>query len=301
MAHLDSIRSSLASLVEARPATAFFTLTLAVSWTVWGGASLALSSVPTVAVLVGGFGPAVAGLATVRLRGESVRSWLAAVLDWHVPARRYLLALGLPLALSVAIGAVLVAATGRFDASALTRTAPMYPVMLAFTMLVGGGQEEFGWRGFALPALQERVDALTASVVVGVVWAVWHLPLFVLDAVSYADQSFVVYLLLVVGFSVVFTWLYNSTSGSVLPAVVLHGGINGVTQLPTVAVGPQAAADLPVMAVFVGVVWLLALALLARYGRETLTDGPATTLSAVTGMATSDGPPAPERADVADD
>jgi membrane protease YdiL (CAAX protease family) len=81
-----------------------------------------------------------------------------------------------------------------------------------------GGPEEPGWRGFALPRLQARFNALGATLILGAMWAVWHAPLFVLPIEVYEGLHFAL--------SVTYTWLYNGTSGSVLLAMVLHGVTN---------------------------------------------------------------------------
>lgn len=141
--------------------------------------------------------------------------------------------------------------------------------------LVGGGQEEVGWRGVALPALQDRFDALTASLLVGAAWALWHLPLFVFDVTGYADRSIALYAALVVGFAVVFTWLYNGTGGSVLLAMLLHGGVNAASGLGGAFVADPTGTGVPVLAAYAIPVWLLAGALVIRHGRETLSAGAA--------------------------
>jgi membrane protease YdiL (CAAX protease family) len=75
---------------------------------------------------------------------------------------------------------------------------------------IGGAWEEPGWRGYALPYLQAGRSALVASLVLGVVWAFWHLPLMVYGTVPWSDIAYVVVQ------TVVYTWLFNSTGGSVL-------------------------------------------------------------------------------------
>lgn len=91
---------------------------------------------------------------------------------------------------------------------------------------VGGVSEETGWRGFALPILQNRLAPLAASVVVGVLWAVWHFPVK-FDALFYgAGGGVVLYGLLVVRFvflSIVMTYFYNRVGGSTLIAIAMHG------------------------------------------------------------------------------
>jgi membrane protease YdiL (CAAX protease family) len=264
----DPRRSRVASLAHGYPFVLFATLALAVSWAAWVPLFVLVPS-PTSALMVpGAFGPALAAATVVRLRGESVRAWLTDAVDPHVARRWYLAALGVPLAVALAAGVTFVAVTGRFDPTRLGTATVIYPVALAFATLVGGGQEELGWRGFALPALQERFDAATASVVVGLLWTLWHLPAFVFAVPGYTG-SVATYAVLVVGVSVVLTWLYNAADGSVLPAMLLHGGVNAASGLGVAAVGGL-PVPLPPKAVLAAAIWLVAVALLARYGRDTL-------------------------------
>lgn len=203
--------------------------TLAFSWGLW--ALLLFDVVPATTmelfVRVGGFGPLVGALVALVLSGRSIRTWLRANLRIRVPGRWYLAALVLPPLLIGAAGVLHVGLFGaRFDLAAIN---PLwfYPIALVIVFFVGGGQEELGWRAFALPALQGRFSATTASIAVGVVWALWHLPLFFLSGSGQSDLPLGPYVIAVVALSVVLAWLYNA-SGSVLIPMLFHGGINPI-------------------------------------------------------------------------
>jgi membrane protease YdiL (CAAX protease family) len=268
-------RWRVASVISSHPTAAFFVLAVAISWGMWIPLFLAIPSATSVVMMPGAFGPALAAVVVLWAQGESVREWLADGLDWRISKRWYAVALGLPLGLALVLGGGLVISTGRFTTDRLPLAAAMYPVMVLVTSLLGGGQEEFGWRGFALPALQERYDALTASGIIGLVWAVWHLPAFAFEVPGYTG-SFVLYALLVVGISTVLTWLYNSTDGSILLAMIFHGGVNAAPGIGTVFVGDISAVDVSPYLILVPAVWIVALLLLLRYGRDTLSADPGT-------------------------
>lgn len=220
---LDGLRPA----VQNRPLTTFALLTFALSWGAWGVAAVTSTGRPPRAVLVAGaFGPPVAALAVVAASERDLRSWLAARLRWRTAPRWYALALAVPLALAGLVSAAVVLAGGSLDPSVLPRRLATFPLLLLFTALLGGGQEELGWRGFAQPRLEERFDASTASVLVGALWACWHLPLFWLGIPRNGTGSFALYAVLVLGFAVVLGWLYDCAGGSVLPAVLLHAGVN---------------------------------------------------------------------------
>ncbi len=95
-----------------------------------------------------------------------------------------------------------------------------------FTLFSGPLAEEAGWRGFALPRLQEKHSALISSLILGVIWCCWHIPLFFLPGSSQQGIPFPIYLMLVVTLGVYFTWLYNNTKGSLIITVMAHFSFN---------------------------------------------------------------------------
>jgi membrane protease YdiL (CAAX protease family) len=95
---------------------------------------------------------------------------------------------------------------------------------LLSTMVIVGLFEEVGWRGFALPRMQRRLDAIWAALLLGVVWALWHLPELISDPTRQRPPlQFVVWTL---ALSVILSWLYNSTNGSLLIVIICHGAID---------------------------------------------------------------------------
>jgi len=144
--------------------------------------------------------------------------------------------------------------------------AALFGFNLVFASLLGGGQEEFGWRGFALPHLQASYDALTASLLVGVVWAIWHAPMFVFGVYSEHPGLYAVGLL---AYAVVFTWYYNSSQGQLLGAVVVHGTLNASVNIPPMLVADADSVAVPYEGLLAAVFWVVALVLLGRYGRAT--------------------------------
>lgn len=108
---------------------------------------------------------------------------------------------------------------------------------LVFWLLFGPVPEEPGWRGYALDGLQGRRSALSASMIVGVVWSLWHLPLFFIEgtwqaeAVGLGTQRFWLYMLAIVVESVLYTWIYNNTDGSTLAAILFHFVVNAFGEL----------------------------------------------------------------------
>lgn len=216
-------------LVKDHPVGAFFAATLAISWGLWTLAFVGLGGGETftrVMMIPGAFGPALAGALVTYLRGESLRTWAAGIVDWRVPPRWYLLALGIPALAALGASALYLWGGGVVSTARLSRMLPAVPILLLVNAVLGGGNEEPGWRGFALPHLTPQYGAFASSLIIGIVWAVWHLPLFLMGAPRLLSGSLPLYTVLVVAFSVLLTWMYESTGGSVLLAVLFHGAIN---------------------------------------------------------------------------
>jgi membrane protease YdiL (CAAX protease family) len=120
---------------------------------------------------------------------------------------------------------------------------PLSIIPFALSIFLVGPLEEFGWRGYVLDRLQERWNALTSSLILGVVWSCWHLPLFFIkDTYQYdlgaGSQPFWLFLIGIVPLTVVFTWIFNHTHRSALAAMLFHFMVNFVGEL--VAFTPRA-------------------------------------------------------------
>lgn len=214
-----------------RDAVAYVLLTYLVSWTLFGLWATVTDLPPlarTALFVGGGFGPMAAAVVLVALRGGSLREWLARVFRVRLPARYYLFALVLPVVAVLVAGGAHVVLFGGVPTPGALPSPVEYPLFLALVFLLGGGQEEPGWRGYLLPRLQSRYGALAAALAVGVVWGVWHVPLFLAPDAIQSGMSFPLYLVQVVSMSVVLTWLTNAARESVLPAMLLHAGANAV-------------------------------------------------------------------------
>lgn len=226
----------------------FFLLTYAATWTVFiavgalagkmAAAGRPRPGLLALMVLPGVFAPAIVALAlTAHAEGRvGVRALLFRLFQWRVGLRWYLFAIGFMAAIKLTVALVYRIATGswpRFGQEA-------WYIMLAATIFstVVGGQagEEIGWRGYALPRLATRFGFGRASLLLGVIWATWHLPLFFIPGADLLGQSFPVYLLQVTALSVVFAWLYWRTDGSLLLTMLLHAAINNTKDIVPSAV-----------------------------------------------------------------
>jgi len=107
---------------------------------------------------------------------------------------------------------------------------PTYLITLIIGVILGPLWEEAGWRGFALPRLQERVGPFTGSIILGVLWAVWHIPGYF---GGWMESTFLALLVYCIGFSILATWVYNHTRGSILLMILLHSSSNAAISVGT--------------------------------------------------------------------
>lgn len=250
-------------------------LLLAFTWS-WGYDALVYLTVgPQPGILVRGvvrtWGPLLAaGLVTWAI-GGSVREWAGQVTRWRLKPRWYLFAIAVPLVLEdgLLVSAIHLLAGGPVQLA----PSPWWHYVANFlvVLLLAGSLEEFGWRGFAQPRLQERTSAFTAAVGIGVVWALWHLPLFYLyDVPAYDPSQFwTTYLWSLVVSSVVFAWLYNGSGGSLILPMLAHalGNLPAVVA-PVGELGPAAEYTVQIGGL------MLVVALLVVYGRQYIARSP---------------------------
>ncbi|MFN8533044.1 MAG: type II CAAX endopeptidase family protein [Dehalococcoidia bacterium] len=226
--------------VRRHPIAAFFTLAYGLSWLAWLAPALGVGGVlGTLALFAGGFGPAVAAaIVAALLGGGAFGEWARGLVRWRVAPRWYLAAVGLPFA-------VMALAIAGFAALGLPVDLTLLPGRLALVIptfvliaLAQGGNEEPGWRGFALPRLQERCSPVVASLILGALWAAWHLPVLFASPESQHGfgslvallPSILVTFVNIVGLTFVYTWLVNG-SRSTLIAILFHATGNTVNAL----------------------------------------------------------------------
>ncbi len=186
--------------------------------------------------LVAAFSASLAGvILTAIVSGkDGLRGLFRRLLIWRVGIGWWAFAL---FALSLMfLGGMVLAALFSGSALNLSFAQPVYmfiPLLIIRTLTDSGLGEELGWRGFLLPRLQARYSALVASIIVGIVWGLWHWPLFLMEGlppyyefgqmVGVIPGLLALVFFLTVPWSILFTWMYNNTKGSLLLACVFHG------------------------------------------------------------------------------
>lgn len=218
----------------------FFILAYAVTWTIQIPLALSMrglidTQIPMVIHYLGAFGPLIAAFIVIALtEGKAgIRTLTSRWFKWRVELRYYAFAVLAPIAffiLAVLINRVI---SGKWSDLALLGDADYLPYLSPFGalllwLLTYGLGEETGWRGYALPHLQSKHTAASATLILAVLWAFWHLPAFFYrdTYIQMGLLGFPVFLVSITFATMVFTWLYNSTNGSLLLVILFHGFFN---------------------------------------------------------------------------
>lgn len=220
----------------------FFVATFVVTWGSWLGWA-ALKPAPsearstsgpwTLLLFLGIFAPALVAIALTRREQGSlgVRRLLRRLFQWRVPMRWYILALSFMAAVKLGAAFLYRAMTGAWPAFGQQPVYLLIAATIVSTIVLGQAGEEVGWRGYALPRMSTRYGLPIASILLGIIWAAWHLPLFFIPGGDLVGTSFPVYVLLVMPLSVVIAWLYERTGGSLLLTMLMHAAINNTTSI----------------------------------------------------------------------
>jgi uncharacterized protein len=252
--------SARQGLLARYPLTSFFVMAYAFTWIVWSpwvlgqdGAGLLPIKIPqaasgylnAAAILAG---PTLAAfIMTATIEGRAgVRRLLGRLVLWRVGIGWYLFALlGVPLIMLVG---TMVYSGELPNLGALGGPSYLLSYLGTFALVVvlGGPLfEEIGWRGFALPRMERLHGALLASLILGVLWALWHLPEFLVP--SWAASSgggglvgITLFTLTALTFTIVITWVFNNTRASLLVAILFHASIDAFT-FPLAAMFPAKA------------------------------------------------------------
>jgi membrane protease YdiL (CAAX protease family) len=169
----------------------------------------------------------------VTLGKEAMMAFLKRFLIWRVDWKWWLIALLLLPALqfaSVLLTSWLTRVPVDYSHPMIREVVPLEAPLLAlvlpwliFEILTNG--EEWGWRGYVLPRLQAKYNALTASLILGAIWSAWHLPKFLGTGLG-SERSFLWFAVAHLALAVLYTWLYNNTRGSILLVVLFHATEN---------------------------------------------------------------------------
>src|SRR6185503_11452567 len=191
---------------------------------------------------------------------------LGRIFKWDVGWPWYLFAVAFMPVVKLSVAIVHRMVTGGWPRFGETPWYLMIAAIAVSTWAQAG--EEIGWRGYALPRLLESLGLAPASVILGIIWATWHLPLFFFSGSDKVGQSFPLYLLQVTALSVAMAWLYWRTGGSLLLVMLLHAAVNNTKDIvPSAdpnAISPWAMSQSLVAWLTVALLWIAAAYFLFR-------------------------------------
>ena len=225
----------------------FFLLTFAYSWVIWipsvlDGIGIELpfdvAGYSIVVVIIGAFAPMMAAITLIAREAgwKGTKAFLGQALDFRIKPVYLVIALALPVLIHM-IAHYLAPAVGLDVAKTLFPTEiSVAPIVLAIPyfilmLVIGGGQEEFGWRGYAQEPLQEKIGVIPASLVIGVIWGIWHLPLWFMRGDLHSAYSFLAFVMMTTSISIMYAWLYNSSGKKLIVVIVFHAMSNTAAPL----------------------------------------------------------------------
>lgn len=243
-----------ADWVKRSTLVAYFVLVFGIEWLL----VLLLSPLvpPLIALLLGSWLPNAVGVLVTWVAGrrQGLRELFSRVVLWRLGPKWYAIALALPIILAyLAIGLYSVLGNAVPD---LVPASQLWPVFLT-AVFTGAMGEELGWRGTALPRLQARWNASISSLILGVLWGLYHLPSFLLSGLPLKDMPILPFMIAALGLTLLVTWTFNRTGGSLIPVFLYHlafnvvgnaTGIYGIPALLWLLAGMCGAAAMAIVA-----------------------------------------------------
>lgn len=221
----------------------FFLITFIWSWLIWAPLVLGslkiipvsdkiLSALTLPVIMLGVFGPLAGALFSLHQeqgKGSSGK-YLRRFLDLQLGCKAYII----PIIIfggSTFLTWFLPELFGEKRLSMLLPSIWMFIPYLLLMIILGGGQEEFGWRGYALPLLEKKFGIWLANMILGIIWACWHIPLWFITGTSQTYMNFGGFILLMVGYSFILSWILKISGNRPFSVLYVHGLFNAFIPL----------------------------------------------------------------------
>lgn len=206
----------------------FLTLTFLISWTCWWGEALLVKTtgltqvdiIPMIIFTIGGFGPTIAACFCLDEK-FSLKALFRFVFRRERKTAGYLF-----LFLFLEIATFVLSSMELNSAISIS----LIPLIILQAIIIYGGNEELGWRGIMQPIIQEKFSFPIATLIIGVVWAAWHIPLWFIEGNSHQGMSFLLFSVLAILLSYWLAAIYNSTK-SVFFCMIMHGITNSLLSI----------------------------------------------------------------------
>lgn len=207
------------------PLAAYVLLLFGVGWLlVWAFQS---TTTPSVALFIGAWLPNIAGVLITAVVGgrDGLRRLFSRVVRWQVEFKWYVIAWWVPVI--IVMLALSIYAVSGHALPAIAPEALVIPLLLV-NVVLGPLGEELGWRGTALPLMQERWNVITASLVLGVIWGLYHVPTFILPGLPQNNVPVLAFMLGAMALNIFMVWMFNHTHGSLIMPYLAHWSFNFV-------------------------------------------------------------------------
>lgn len=225
----------LTDRVKRSPLVAYFVLVFGIEWLL---VFLLPSLVPPmIALLLGSWLPNAVGLLVTGVAGgrTGLQQLFRRVVLWRIEPKWYAVAFLLPIAITLA--AIGLSALFGKAVPVFAPASQLLPIVLV-ALFTGATGEELGWRGTALPQLQARWTALTSSLVLGVLWGLYHLPSFLLSGLPLQDAPLIPFMFAALGLTILVSWTFNHTRGSLITVFLYHFAFNLILNVTDILSAP---------------------------------------------------------------
>jgi len=229
--------------MENRVPIRFFVITFLWSWALLGiiifirqGNSQEVmfpsSGIEYVLVFFGALGPAVGAIISIyTIEGKNsfkkfIKSFFSLKFGWKVWLLIFLI-----LGISSITAWIIPEFFGEERLQTYLPSVYIFPIYILMMVFYGGGQEEIGWRGYISPYLEKKFGLITGGLILGIIWALWHLPLFFISGSSQSYMNFFVFMLMCIGYSYLFSWIVKKSDDHLFSGLVVHGVANSFAAL----------------------------------------------------------------------
>ena len=221
--------------IESKSLVTFFLIAFIFTWLFWMPDALSKMGIIPASPLtglgfLGAFGPLIAAitLTAIHEKKAGLVALFRRAIDHHFKKQWWFSIILLFPALVILAFLLAVTTEGAVPSSQVfSEPWILFPAFFSVLFLSGPFEEEFGWRGYALPRLQAKFSALSSSLILGFIWAIWHIPQFLIpnNGMFYKTPIWT-FIPTVIAATILFTWVYNNTHGSLLSMLLLHTTFN---------------------------------------------------------------------------